>query len=131
MLGQEVSGSALSRLTVEDGSVVVTAESVDVGNDVADDLLGRALDGRFDVRVPLRGLPYGLQVDVGDGAARRTGRPRRRHRHRAVGAPVLTRQTASGAGATLVPMQPSVVAALVKRRAVDFCRTGSCLCPAR
>jgi hypothetical protein len=37
-------------------------------------------------------------------------------------------QTASGAGATLVVMQPSVPA-LVKRRAVDFCRTGSCLCP--
>ena len=77
VLGQEVSGSALSRLTVEDGSVVVTAESVDVGNDVADDLLGRALDGRFDVRVPLRGLPYGLQVDAvtvqPDGLAVRAG----------------------------------------------------------
>ena len=77
VLGQEVSGSALSRLIVEDGAVVVTAESVDVGNDVADDLLGRALDGRFDVRVPLRGLPYGLQVDAvtvqPDGLAVRTG----------------------------------------------------------
>ncbi len=77
VLGQEVSGSALSRLAVDDGSVVVTAESVEVGNDVADDLLGRALDGRFDVRVPLRGLPYGLQVDAvtvqPDGLAVRAG----------------------------------------------------------
>lgn len=77
VLGREVSGSALSRLTVEDGAVVVTAESVEVGNDVADDLLGRALDGRFDVRVPLRGLPYGLQVDAvtvqPDGLAVRAG----------------------------------------------------------
>lgn len=40
-----------------------------------------------------------------------------------------TPHTASGAGATLVAMQPSVDVALVKRRAVDFCRTGSCLCP--
>ena len=63
VLGQELSGSALSRLSVEDGAVVVTADSVDVGNDTVDDLLGEALAGRFDVRVPLRGLPYGLQVD--------------------------------------------------------------------
>jgi len=41
----------------------------------------------------------------------------------------MSPQTVSGAGATLVVMQPSVVPALVKRRAVDFCRTGSCLCP--
>ena len=77
VLGREVSGSALSRLTVEDGSVVVTAESVEVGNDLADDLLGRALDGRFDVRVPLRALPYGLQIDAvtvqPDGLAVRAG----------------------------------------------------------
>ncbi len=41
----------------------------------------------------------------------------------------MTPRTASEAGGTLVGMQPSVVVALVKRRAVDFCRTGSCLCP--
>ena len=64
VFGQEVTGSALSRLTVEDGAVVVTAESVDVGNDLANDLLGRAVEDRFDVRVPLRGLPYGLEVQA-------------------------------------------------------------------
>jgi hypothetical protein len=64
VLGQELTASALSRLTVEDGAVVVTAESVDVGNDFVDDLVGRALEDRFDVRVPLTGLPYGLEVDT-------------------------------------------------------------------
>ena len=64
VLGQELTASALSRLTVEDGAVVVTAESVDVGNDFVDDLVGRTLEDRFDVRVPLTGLPYGLEVDT-------------------------------------------------------------------
>ena len=41
----------------------------------------------------------------------------------------MTPRTASAARATLVRMQPSVVVALVKRRSVDFCRTGTCLCP--
>ena len=63
VLGQEVAASALSRITTQDGAVVVTAERVDVGNAVADRLLSRALAGRFDLRVPLGGLPYGLQVD--------------------------------------------------------------------
>ena len=63
VFGRELSGSALSRITTEDGAVVVTAERVDVGNDVANDLVSRALRGRFDVRVPIGGLPYGLQVD--------------------------------------------------------------------
>jgi hypothetical protein len=35
-----------------------------VGNDFVDDLLGRTLEDRFDVRVPLTGLPYGLVVDA-------------------------------------------------------------------
>jgi len=64
VLGRDVTGSALSRLAVEDGTLVVTADSVDVGNDVASRLVSRALEGRFDVRVPLRGLPYGLQVQA-------------------------------------------------------------------
>lgn len=63
VFGQEVTGSALSRIAAEDSAVVVTAERIDVGNDVASDLLTRALRGRFDVRVPIGGLPYGLQVD--------------------------------------------------------------------
>lgn len=64
VFGQELTASARSRLTVEDGAVVVTAESVDTGNELADELVGRAVEDRFDVRVPLTGLPYGLEVDA-------------------------------------------------------------------
>ena len=64
VFGQELTASARGRLTVDDGAVVVTAESVDVGNDVVDDLVGNAVEDRFDVRVPLTGLPYGLEVDA-------------------------------------------------------------------
>jgi hypothetical protein len=63
VLGRQVSASALSRLTVDDGAVVVTAESVDVGSDVASRLATRAVEGRFDVRIELGALPYGLQVE--------------------------------------------------------------------
>lgn len=63
VLGREVSGSAVGRLTVEDGAVVVTTERVDVGGELASRLATRALRRRFDVRVPLGGLPYGLQVE--------------------------------------------------------------------
>jgi hypothetical protein len=58
-----VTGSALSRLTVDDGQVVVTAESFDVGAGLVSRLLTRALAGRFDARVSLGALPYGLRVD--------------------------------------------------------------------
>jgi hypothetical protein len=63
VLGQQVTGSVLSALTVEDGQLVVTAEEFDVPGGVAGRLLDRALAGRFDARIPLTGLPYGLQVD--------------------------------------------------------------------
>jgi hypothetical protein len=63
VFGRDLAGSALSRIAVQDGAVVVTAESVDVGNDVASRLISRALEGRFDLRIPLGGLPYGLRVD--------------------------------------------------------------------
>jgi hypothetical protein len=63
VFGEEVTGSALSRLTVDDGQVVVTAESFDVGGGLASRLLTRALAGRFDARVSLGALPYGLRVD--------------------------------------------------------------------
>lgn len=70
VLRQDLTATALSRLTVDDGQVVVTAESFDVGGDggegpadrLADRLVTRALAGRFDVRVQLGALPYGLRV---------------------------------------------------------------------
>jgi hypothetical protein len=63
VLGERVTGSALASLAVQDGAVVVTAEGVDLGSEAANRLVTRALRGRFDARVPLQGLPYGLQVD--------------------------------------------------------------------
>ena len=63
VFGEDLAGSALSRLSVDDGQVVVTAESFDVGPGLADRLLTRALAGRFDARVSLGALPYGLRVD--------------------------------------------------------------------
>lgn len=63
VFGEDVTGSALSRLTVDDGQVVVTAESFDVGGELASRLLTRVLAGRFDARLPLGALPYGLRVD--------------------------------------------------------------------
>ena len=62
VLGQEVSASALSRVNIVDGAVVVTAESYEVGNAAADAALTRALGERLDLRIPVTGLPYDLQV---------------------------------------------------------------------
>jgi hypothetical protein len=66
VLGRQVSASARSRLSVDDGAVVVTTESVDLGNDVVSRLATRAVEGRFDVRVELGALPYGLQIQTAD-----------------------------------------------------------------
>ena len=63
VLGRDVTGSALSRLAVDDGQVVVTAESFDVGGTLTSRLLTRALAGRFDARVSVGALPYGLRLD--------------------------------------------------------------------
>lgn len=63
VLGRELEATALSRLTVENGALVLTAESFDVGSDVVDSLLTGALHGVFDLRVDLDGLPYGLVVE--------------------------------------------------------------------
>lgn len=62
VLGQELSAVAVSRLTVVDGDLLVTAESLEVGSDLADSLLAGALKGRFDLRVPVQDLPYGLAI---------------------------------------------------------------------
>ena len=63
VFGEDLAGSALSRLSVDDGQVVVTAESFDLGAGIASRLATRALAGRFDARLSLGALPYGLQVD--------------------------------------------------------------------
>lgn len=63
VLGRTLSVSATSTLVLDGDELVVTAEEFDSGAGLADDLLSRALGGRFDLRLPLEGLPYGLQVE--------------------------------------------------------------------
>ena len=63
LLGRDVQASALSRLRVDGDALVVTAESFDVGGGLADRLVTRALRERFDLRVELGRLPYGLAVE--------------------------------------------------------------------
>lgn len=60
--GRRLSAAAVSTLTLEGSDLVVTAQSIDVGNEAADAVLTRALRGRLDLRVPLARLPYGLQI---------------------------------------------------------------------
>lgn len=62
VLGQRLGAAAVSTVTLEGDDVVVTAQSFEVGNGLADALLTRALQGRLDLRVPVRDLPYGLVV---------------------------------------------------------------------
>ena len=62
VLGQTLSAVAVSRVELDGAAVVVTAESYEVGNGLADSLLTRALGGKLDIEVPVTGLPYGLKV---------------------------------------------------------------------
>jgi len=62
VLGQTLSAVAVSRVEVDGGDLLVTAESYEVGNEIADAVLTRALGNRLDLRVPVEGLPYGLEV---------------------------------------------------------------------
>lgn len=62
VLGRTLSAVAVSRVEVVDGAIVVTAEEFEVGNEAADEVITRALRGRFDITVPVTGLPYGLRV---------------------------------------------------------------------
>lgn len=62
VLGRTLAAAALSRVTVQGQELVITAQSYEVGNSVADAVLSRALGNRLDFRVDLSGLPYGLRV---------------------------------------------------------------------
>lgn len=61
-LGRTITASALSSLRLDGNAVVLTAESFEVGNQGVDKALSRVLGKRFDLRVPLKGLPFGLTV---------------------------------------------------------------------
>ena len=62
VLGRTLTAAAVSRVEVVEGDLRVTAEQYEVGNATADALLTRALGDRLDLRIPVTGLPYGLQV---------------------------------------------------------------------
>lgn len=70
-LGRRLEASAVSRPVLEGSTVVVTAESFEVGNAVADSVLSRALGKRLDFRLEVGQLPYGLDLTAlragGDG----------------------------------------------------------------
>ena len=62
VLGRTLSATAVSRVEVVEGELLVTAEKYEVGNAGVDRALTRALGDRLDLRVPVEGLPYGLRV---------------------------------------------------------------------
>lgn len=62
VLGRTLAATAVSSLTVEGDDIVVTAESFEVGNSLADAALTAALRGRLDLRLAVRRLPYGLTI---------------------------------------------------------------------
>lgn len=62
VLGREVAAVATSRVRLDGDRVVVRAESVSTGAGVVDGALTAALGDRFDVRVRVPRLPYGLRL---------------------------------------------------------------------
>ncbi len=62
VLRQTLEASAFSRPTLEEGAVVVAAERFEVGVELADNLLTRAIGDRFDVRLDVGALPFGLAL---------------------------------------------------------------------
>lgn len=66
VIGRTLRAAALSTVTLEGQEVVVTAQDFQVGSEAADRVVTRALSGRFDLRVPTGGLPYGLAIESVD-----------------------------------------------------------------
>lgn len=60
VLGRTVTASAVSSVALAGDAVVVTAERVEAAGATA--AIGDALRGRLDFEVPVRGLPYDLEV---------------------------------------------------------------------
>ena len=60
--GRTLSVVAVSRVEVVEGDLLVTAEEYEVGNETADRLITRAIGDRLDLRIPVTGLPYDLEV---------------------------------------------------------------------
>ena len=62
VLGQDLAASALSEVRLERGAVAVRARSFDTGAGAVDGVLASLLADRFDLRVPVPPLPYGLAL---------------------------------------------------------------------
>ena len=62
VLGQDLTLSAVSAVSLEGSDVVLTAESFEVGGQEVPEAVTAAVSGRLDVRVPVSDLPYGLQL---------------------------------------------------------------------
>lgn len=62
MRGRELAAESVSDVRVEGGEVVVQASRFEVDGSPADDVLTPALRDRFDLRVPVGDLPYGLAL---------------------------------------------------------------------
>ncbi|GAC1441264.1 MAG: DUF2993 domain-containing protein [Mycobacteriales bacterium] len=64
VLGRTVSASAVSSVAFSGTSLVVSAQRFQVGNSAADRVLTAGLAGRFDFRVRIGRLPYGLKINA-------------------------------------------------------------------
>jgi LmeA-like phospholipid-binding len=62
VVGRTLRASAFSTVRLDGQTLVVSAQRFDVGSGKADDLLRTALKDRFDLRVKIGALPYGLQL---------------------------------------------------------------------
>ncbi len=66
--GQTLAAEAVSAVELRGDVLVITAEQVNVGDERVDRAIERALQGKLDLRVPVSGLPYGLELtDVAVG----------------------------------------------------------------
>lgn len=64
VLGQDVSASAVSAVSLRGNHLVVRAGGLQVEGITATGVLGRALAGKLDLDLPLPALPYGVQLSA-------------------------------------------------------------------
>jgi hypothetical protein len=61
VLGQNLSASAVSKVSLDGNDLVLTPQSVSAAGQ-SSNLVGDAIRGAFGVRVPIGRLPYGLKL---------------------------------------------------------------------
>ena len=62
VLGQTMQASAVSSVRLDGRTIVVTARRLEVGGRAVSVPVAAALGNRLDLRVPITGLPYGLEL---------------------------------------------------------------------